>query len=132
VKKATTAMAESLIDTNVLSKIFYGDADVKNYVESLDAGIETIIFIECIQGSISNSDKRLIKRTLEKLHYYELTGEIGRLAIELVDIYSNAHGLFLADAVIAATALKNDLTLITYNLGDFKFIKDLKVQSPPF
>ena len=57
-------MADSLIDTNVLSKIFYGNVDVKNYVESLEAGIDTIVFIECIQGSISNSDKNRIKKTL--------------------------------------------------------------------
>ena len=123
-------MADSLIDTNVLSKIFYGNVDVKNYVESLEAGIDTIVFIECIQGSISNSDKNRIKKTLQKLDYFGLTREIGELATELIDDYSNSHGLFLADAIIAATALENDLTLITYNFDDFKFIKGLKVIKP--
>lgn len=125
-------MAEYLIDTNVLSKIFYGDIDVKNYVESLDVGIETIVFIECIQGSISNTDKKRIKKTLKNIEFFELTSDIGALAIELIDLYSNSKGLFLADAIIAATALENNLTLITYNFGDFKFIKDLKVIKPPF
>ncbi len=32
------------------------------------------------------------------------------------------------DAIIAATCLENDLTLITYNVKDFRFIKGLKYQ----
>lgn len=123
-------MDEYLLDTNILSKIFYGNVDVKNFVDSLSVGIETIVYIECIQGSISNSDKRRIQRSLEKLKFYSLTKEIGEKAIKLIDTYSNSHGLLLADAIIAATALEYDLTLITYNTNDFQFIKGLKILKP--
>lgn len=51
--------------------------------------------------------------------------------MELIDAYSNSFGLFLPDALIAATALENDLTIVTYNVNDFKFIQDLKWQKPP-
>jgi len=61
-------MDEYLLDTNVLSKIFYGNASVKNFVDSLSAGIETIVYIECIQGSISNSDKKRIKGSLQNFN----------------------------------------------------------------
>lgn len=50
--------------------------------------------------------------------------------MELIDIYSNSHGLLLADALIAATALENDLTVVTYNVDDFKFIAGLKYSKP--
>ncbi|MGI8640464.1 MAG: type II toxin-antitoxin system VapC family toxin [Pyrinomonadaceae bacterium] len=124
-------MDEHLLDTNVLSKIFYGNVAVKNFVDSLDAGIETIVYIECIQGSISNSDKNRIKQSLQSVKFYPLTNDIAQKAIELIDTYSNSHGLLLADAIIAATALHYDLTLVTYNLKDFQFIKGLKVLKPP-
>ncbi len=123
-------MNEHLLDTNVLSKIFYGSVAVKNFVDSLDAGIETIIYIECIQGSISNSDKKRIKKSLKNVKFYNLTNDIAQRAIELVDTYSNSDGLLLADAVIAATALHYDLILVTYNLKDVQFIKGLKVLKP--
>ncbi len=124
-------MAEYLIDTNVLSKIFYGNIDVKSFVESLDEiGIETIVYIECIQGSISNADKTRIKKTLKNLKFYQLAKEIGQKAIELIDTYSNSNGLLLADAIIAATTLEYDLTLVTYNVSDFKFVKGLKLLKP--
>lgn len=124
-------MDEHLLDTNILSKIFYGNVDVKNFVDNLDVGIETVVYIECIQGSISNSDKRRIKRSLQKLKFYPLTNDIAQKAIELIDGHSNSHGLFLADAIIAATALEYDLILITYNAKHFQFIKGLKLLKPP-
>lgn len=69
-------MDENLLDTNVLSKIFYGNADVKNFVDNLDVGIETIVYIECIQSSIFDSDKRRIKSSLQKIKFYPLTNDI--------------------------------------------------------
>ena len=123
-------MDEHLLDTNILSKIFYGNADVKNLVDNLIVGVETAVYIECIQGSISNSDKWRIKRSLQSLKFYSLTNDIAQNAIELIDNHSNSQGLLLADALIAATALEYDLTLITYNTKHFQFIKGLKVLTP--
>lgn len=34
------------------------------------------------------------------------------------------------DLLIAATALEHDLTLLTYNLRDFRLIPDLKLHQP--
>jgi predicted nucleic acid-binding protein len=124
-------MAEYLLDTNVLSKIFYGNVDVKNFVDNLETGIETIVYIECIQGSISNSDKKRIKGSLQNLKFYPLTNDIAQKSIELIDTYSNTRGLLLADGIIAATAIDYDLILITYNLKDFQFITNLKLLKPP-
>jgi predicted nucleic acid-binding protein len=123
-------MAEHLLDTNVLSKIFYGDVRVKEFVESIDAGIETVVYIESIQGSISKKDKQLIKKSLAQLKYYPLTSDIALSAIELIDKYSSANGLFLADALIASTALSYDLVLVTYNTKHFRFIEGLTVFEP--
>ncbi len=118
-------MAEYLLDTNVLSKIFYGDRDVKRFVDNLDVGIDTVVYIELIQGSIAKKDRDLIKKSLSKIKYYPLNSEIAFAAIELIDEYSSNHGLFLADAFIAATAMYYDLTLLTYNAKHFHSIPGL-------
>lgn len=52
--------------------------------------------------------------------------------MDLIDVYSNTHGLMLADAQITAACLEHDLTLVTYNLKDFQFIAGLKIVAPPF
>lgn len=100
-------------------------------MDNLVVGVETIVYIECIQGSISNQDKRRIKRSLQKIRFYPLTNDIAQKAIELIDAYLNSHRLLLADALIAATAIAYDLTLITYNTRHFQFIKNLKMLKPP-
>lgn len=123
-------MNRFLPDTNVLSKIFGNNLSVKNFVESLDAFIDATIFIECIQDSKSNHEKRFIKKYLDNFPLLLITPEISQRAIELIDAYSNSYGLMLPDAMIAATALENDLTVLTYNIDDFKFIQDLKYQKP--
>ena len=63
-----------------------------------------------------------MKKYLNNFPLLPITPKISGRAIELIDRYSNSHGLLLADALIAATALENDLTIVTYNLDDFKFI----------
>ena len=40
--------------------------------------------------------------------------------------YSLSHKLTIPDALIAATAITQDLELYTLNIKDFRFIKDLK------
>lgn len=124
-------MAEFLIDTNVFSRIFTGDRGVKLFVESLDAAIDTTVYVECLQGSKSNSEKRIVEGYLARYELYHLTQTVSAKTIELVRMYSNSYGLLLADALIAATRLCNDLTLVTYNVGDFQFIGGLKWLKPP-
>jgi predicted nucleic acid-binding protein len=100
-------------------------------LESLDSVICTTVYIENIQGSKSNQEKRFIKNYLNNFPFILTNEDVAKRAIDLIDAYSNSHGLLLADALIAATTLENDLTVLTYNIADFQFIKDLKWQKPP-
>ncbi|MEY4904394.1 MAG: hypothetical protein RLZZ292_2209 [Bacteroidota bacterium] len=45
--------------------------------------------------------------------------------------YSVTHGLQIPDALIAATAISNQLLLFTENKQDFKFIPEIKFFNPP-
>ena len=123
-------MSQFLPDTNVFSKIFGNNLLVKQFVESLDAVIDATIYIECIQGSKSNHEKRVIEKYLTRFPLLPITSETSAKAIKLIRNYSNSHGLLLPDALIAATALENDLTIVTYNIDDFKFIGSLKTLEP--
>jgi predicted nucleic acid-binding protein len=123
-------MADHLLDTNVLSKFFAGDQNVRQFLSGIDAAIITIVYIELIQGSIKKRERELIKRNLANLTYFTLTPQIAAEAIVLIDKYSSSQGLFLPDALIAATAVVNDLTLVTFNVKDFRFIKNLRVVQP--
>ena len=119
-------MSKFLPDTNVFSKISGNDWRVKQFVESLDAVIDATIYIECLQGSKSNHEKRVIEKYLTRFPFIPITSQSSLKAVELIRNYSNSHGLLLPDALIAATALENDLTVVIYNVSDFKFIGGLK------
>ena len=124
-------MIEHSIDANIFFQIFKeSDGKLRNYVESLGFVVDSTVYIECIQGSKSNLEKRKIKKYLDNFPLLPITPKISQRAIELIDRYSNSHGLLLADALIAATALENDLTIVTYNIDDFKFIDGLKYLKP--
>lgn len=123
-------MSRFLVDTNVFSKIFGGNAAVRSYVESRDSVIDTVIYIECLQGSKSNIGKSIVKTYIDNFPLLLISPRISKRAIHLVELYSNSYGLLLADSLIAATAIENDLTVLTYNVGDFKFIPGLKYLTP--
>lgn len=123
-------MIDHLTDTNIFSEIFKGNADVKKFVESFENSIDTTVYVECLQGSKGNREKLIVKKYLSHFPIYYHTPSTSKQTIALIDRYSNSHGLLLPDAQIAAVCLENDLTLITYNVGDFKFIKNLNWIKP--
>ncbi len=123
-------MIDHLTDTNVFSEIFKGNADVKTFVESFENSVDATVYIECLQGSKSNHEKTIIKKYLSRFPVFYHTPDISKRTIALIEQYSNSHGLLLPDAQIAAVCLEYDLTLITYNVGDFKFINGLKHLKP--
>ncbi len=99
-------MAEFLVDTNVFSRIFTGDRAVKEFIETLQAAVCTVVYVECLQGSKSNREKRVVETYLGRFEFCSLTSSIATRTIDLIRKYSNTHGLLLADALIAATCLK--------------------------
>ncbi len=107
-------MIEHLVDANIFFQIFKeADRKLRNYVGNIGFFIDSTVYIECIQGSKSNLEKRKIKNYLNNFPLLPITPKISQRAIELIDTYSNSHGLLLGDALIAATALENDLTVVT-------------------
>jgi len=123
-------MFDYLLDNNVISQILKGNQTVTNFALSLNFAICATVYIEALQGSISNAQKQTIKKLIDNFPLLLITPDISKRAINLIDTYSNSHDLLLADALIAATALENDLTIVTYNIDDFKFIQGLKYLKP--
>ena len=121
-----------LIDTNIFSEVFKANNAVLEFLKGLEGElvVDTTVFIECIQGSKSNREKAAIKRFLSAFPLLPYNSDITRITIDLVDRYSNSHGLLLADALIAASALSGAFTLVTYNVADFEFIDEITCLKP--
>lgn len=123
-------MIEYLIDTNVFIAILKGDAKLKSFVENLECALDTTIYAELIQGSKNKAEVQKIEKYLTRFELIHFDKSISQRTLELIRTYSKSHNLMFGDAIIAATCLENDLTLLTYNVKDFRFIKSLKIKKP--
>lgn len=89
--------------------------------------ISIIVKIEVL-GFNGNSESMLrLERFLDFAQVIMLSEAIAHKTIDLRKKYRK---LGLGDAIIAATALVNNLTVITRNLKDFQGIENIKAISP--
>lgn len=123
-------MIEYLIDTNIFIAILKGDAELKLFIENLSCALDTTVYAELIQGSKNKSEVITIEKYLTRFELIHFDKTISLKTLELIRKYSKSHNLMFGDALIAATCVVNDLTLLTYNVKDFRFIKGLKFQKP--
>jgi len=84
-----------------------------------------VIELELLQGARNKNELQFLEEKLRMFHQLEMPPENFQLARRLIKMYSLSHGLRLADALIAATALIYELRLFTFNFNDFKFIPQL-------
>jgi predicted nucleic acid-binding protein len=79
-----------------------------------------------LQAAANKKQHRVIKDFL-KLYGFQilpLTENIGHRASTYIEEYSLSSGLRAGDAIVAATATENNMTLATGNRKHFKPIKD--------
>lgn len=120
-------MAEYLIDLNILTAVFKGDVRMRAELESLDAAIETIVYLELLQAAKNNTQAERIEKYLTRFELIHFDKKISERSIKLMRSFSKNFGLRLPDSIIAATCLENDLALITLNPKDFRFIEGLRL-----
>ncbi len=118
-------MSIVFVDTCVLIEILKGKAKLD---DSKQFALNAIIEIELLQGARDKKEQMAIIKFLSKFKSIEITNDIFDLSKFLIIKYALSHRLKLADAVIAATCLVYDLPLLTYNVKDFGYIEDLKLE----
>jgi predicted nucleic acid-binding protein len=86
--------------------------------------------MELYQGSRSALELRTTRNFVSKLEIrlLPITEPIGYRAVTLIEKHSAGDGLHLTDALIAATALEHDDTLLTGNVRHFRAIRGLKIK----
>ena len=72
-----------------------------------------------------------LERFLDKFMVVNLNEDISQLAVDLLKRYRLNHGLLIADALIAATTISEDDSLVSKNQRDYRFIKGLRLLPYP-
>ena len=121
-----------LLDTNIL--IYYANGSIPISFKSQIEDILTFNFNISIIAKLEFLGWKGFDRTsLEKAERFVSYADVVNIDIEIADRaveLMRDKSINLADAVIAATALINDYTLIPRNTADFKKVEDLKLLNP--
>jgi len=131
------AKEKVICDTDVLIDYFdqtrTRHSDTRLILEE-DIGLNNVLMssitkMELLLGATNKIDFGIVEKKLNRftIIIILINGRINLKAIELIQSYRLSHGLALADAMIAATAIETKLKLFTYNIKDFKFISKLSL-----
>lgn len=120
-------MSKYLADTTVLVEHLRGKIEAKIFLDDHSPNISTVSIAELIQGSKDTYEQTAVLKLCMSLSEIPIDKRVSSRAIELIKKFYLSKGLKFLDAIIAATALENKLTLVTGNLKHFKFIGGLAV-----
>jgi len=120
-----------LFDTDIFIWIQRGSAKAARLVErDADRRLSVQSYMELLQCARNKQQQEHTRSFLKDFGFrtLPLSENIGHRAAVYIEQYSLSHGLRAGDAVIAATAAENNLTLCTSNGKHFKPVRDLKLK----
>ncbi len=120
-----------LFDTDILIWIQRGNEKAAELIErDFNRFISVFTYMELLQRAAHKTQSRLIKDFLSEYGFQllPLSENIGHRASIYVEEFALSSGLWPADALIAATAAENNITLVSGNSKHFRPIKDLMLK----
>lgn len=120
-----------IFDTDILIWIQRGNTKAATLVDRTPERYLSIFSQMELLKAASNKKQHHVIRDFLKLYGFQmlpLTENIGHRASIYVEEYSLSSGLRAGDAIIAATATENNMTLATGNRKHFKPIKNLTLR----
>jgi predicted nucleic acid-binding protein len=120
-----------LIDSDVLVWLTRGHVGVAQRLHAIPVWrISVVTYIELAQGCRDKTELARLKKGLadRNTEIVPLTPAISQHASSLIDALALSHGLRLADALIGATAVEIQATLLTANVKHFSVLEGLQIE----
>ena len=122
-----------LLDTDILVNIARGNlaalAHLNNLLSDGSVHISAVTEMELVVGCRNKAELRELSRLLKQMTIIPITPEITTTAIKLLHTYRLSHGLLIADAIIAATAIVSKRILSSGNAKHFSMIQELQFRA---
>ena len=124
-----------VVDTDILigvsREIDEAITALQHIEHSSSLAISVVTQMELIVGCRDNSELHILENFLSRFQILALNEQTSSVAVNLMRDYRLSHGLLVADALIAATAISLQLPLLTKNQRDYRFIPALDLLSYP-
>ena len=125
----------TIVDTDILIDVGRGVPDAIAFLTTLQAttslAISAISEMELLVGCRDKAEMNSVEVFLQGFQIVKVNEAISDKAVELVKNYRLSHGLLIADAIIAATALTTNYPFITKNQKHFRFVAGLNLLAYP-
>ncbi len=125
----------TVVDTDILIDVGRGISEAIDYLDELERrtslAVSIVTQMELIVGCRNKTELRDLKQFLRRFRILKINEVISDKAVELLQQYRLSHGLLIADAFIAATALSWGYPLVSKNQRDYAFIVDLALLPYP-
>ena len=118
-----------LIDTDVLIDYLRGQAQAVEFLESRTEVllISTMTIAELYAGVRNGKEMEMLNELIRAFQVVPIDESISMKGGLYRRDYGKSHGMGLADAIIAASAELNRVTLVTLNQKHFPMIADILV-----
>ena len=120
-----------LFDTDIFIWVQRGNIRAAGLIEGAEKRyLSSYTYLELLQGAANKKQHQQTKDFLMTFDFITLpfTENISHRACVYIEEYALSSGMRAGDAIIAATATENNLTLVTSNAKHFRSIKDLKLK----
>lgn len=118
------------VDTDVMIRGLKQNSGAVRLLDGLDEiWRSSSVYMELLQGARSKKVLQTIVKALDFLYarIVHVDESISRKAIELIRQFAHSHGLYLAAALIAATAVQHGQVLDTGNDKHYSTIPELGI-----
>ncbi len=120
-----------IFDTDIFIWVQRGNPKAAKLIDHCDARYLSVqTYMELLQCARNKEEHRYVKDFLKEFDFevLPLTQNIGHRAAIYIEEYSLSHGVRAGDAIIAATAVENGLSLCTSNQKHFNVINELTLK----
>ncbi len=124
-----------VVDTDILIDAARGDERALQYLEREEAkttlGVSVVTVMELLVGCKNKKEQQALEQFVKRFEVLPLAEHISTKAVMLLKKYRLSHGLLIADALIAATAIENGVPLASKNQRDYRFMDELALLPYP-
>ena len=120
-----------LVDTDVLIWFMRGNDKAAAAINALpQVLLSAVTYIELVQGLRNKRELKALRTSLTALEarILPITEAISNKAMFYVEQHFHSHSLRLADALIAATAVENAISLLTGNTKHYAPVTDVDLK----